>query len=88
MIRIIFICILLFVCFIVSTSLYGQEKGDVNEDGVVNIIDALMIAQYDVGLNPSGFNSTLADVNSDGQINIVDALMVAQYYVGIIATFP
>jgi len=30
--------------------LYGQEKGDVNEDGVVNIIDALKVAQYDVGI--------------------------------------
>jgi hypothetical protein len=68
--------------------LYGQEKGDVNEDGVVNIIDALMIAQYYVGLDPPGFNSTLADVNSDGVVNIVDALIVAQYDVELITTFP
>ena len=58
--------------------------GDANGDGTVNIIDALMIAQYSVGLNPAGFMAANADVNSDGQINIVDALRVAQYYVGII----
>jgi hypothetical protein len=57
--------------------LYGQEKGDVNEDGVVNIIDVLMIAQYYVGFKPPEFNSTLADVNSNGVISIVYALKVA-----------
>ena len=86
--RIIIICTLLFICLAASTSLYGQEKGDVNEDGVINIVDALMIAQYYVGLDPSGFNSAYADVNSDGSINIVDALMVAQYDVGLISSFP
>jgi len=88
MARMIFICTLLFLCFITTTSLFGQETGDVNEDGVVNIIDALMIAQYYVGLNPPGFNDTLADVNGDGSINIVDALMVAQYDVELITSFP
>jgi hypothetical protein len=86
--RIIFICILLLACTFVSTSLYGQDTGDVNEDGIVYIVDALMIAQYYVGLNPPGFNSAHADVNGDGTINIVDALLVAQYDVELITTFP
>ncbi len=63
-------------------------KGDVNGDGSITIIDALMIAQYYVGLNPSGFVSTNADVNCSGVIDIVDALTIAQYYVGLIAGFP
>lgn len=61
--------------------------GDVNSDGSINVIDALMIAQYSVGLNPANFNPAAADVSCDGTINIVDALMVAQYYVGIIVNF-
>ena len=81
------ICILLFICLMASTSLYGFEKGDVNEDSVINIIDALMIAQYYCGLTPQGFNSTLADVNSDGTISIVDALLVAQYDVQLRTAF-
>ena len=89
MTRIILICFFLLVCFTASTSLYGQETGDVNEDGVVNIVDALMIAQFYVGLiDPSALNITLADVNGDGGIDIVDALLVTQYDVGLRTSFP
>jgi hypothetical protein len=63
-------------------------KGDVNASGAVDIVDALLIAQYYVGLNPSNFNPDVADVNCSGAIDIVDALLVAQYYVGLITTFP
>ena len=61
--------------------------GDVNSDGTVNIVDALLIAQYYVGLNPANFNPDFADTNCDGSVNIVDALVIAQYYVGIITQF-
>jgi len=56
----------------------------VNNSGAVDIVDALMTAQYYVGLNPPGFNTNLADVNGDGVVNIIDALMIAQAYVGLI----
>ena len=62
-------------------------KGDVNRSGIVDIVDALIIAQAYVGLNPSGYNPACADVNCDGSITIVDALMVAQYYVELITGF-
>ena len=61
--------------------------GDVNSDGNINIIDALLTAQYYVGKNPEGFNPDAADVDENGIINIVDALIIAQYYVGLIAGF-
>jgi glucuronoarabinoxylan endo-1,4-beta-xylanase len=63
-------------------------KGDANQDGVVSIVDSLVIAQYYVGLNPSPFNASAADVNCSGVADIVDALVVAQYYVGVITSFP
>jgi hypothetical protein len=69
------------------TSVPGT-KGDVNNSGAVDIVDALLIAQYYVGLNPANFNSALADVNCSGGIDIVDALLIAQRYVGLISTFP
>lgn len=58
--------------------------GDVNSSGSVDIVDALLIAQYYVGLNPANFDPAYADVNCDGSIDIVDALLVAQYYVGLL----
>jgi len=67
---------------------YSQTitQGDVNGDGTINIIDALMTAQYSVGLNPTGFNVSAADVNCDSTVNIVDALRIAQYSVGLVTT--
>jgi hypothetical protein len=71
-----------------NTALFGQTPGDVNNNNVVDIVDALLVAQYYVGLAPSPFNTDTADVNCDNTINIVDALLVAQYYVGLIGEFP
>ena len=63
------------------------ELGDANGDGSIDIVDALLIAQYYVGLDPQGFVPGNADTNCDGSIDIVDALLVAQYYVGLIQSF-
>ncbi len=74
---------------IVSVSLIGSwDIGDVDHNSQVNIIDALLIAQYYVEQNPNPFYEEQADVNEDGSINIIDALLVAQYYVGLIPSLP
>jgi len=65
-----------------------SKKGDVNNNGAVDIIDALLVAQYYVGMNPSGFVIANGDVNCSGGVDIVDALLIAQYYVGLISAFP
>jgi hypothetical protein len=67
-------------------------KGDVNCDGLVNVVDALFVFQYDVGLR--GPSSTCppavgtlylpaCDVNGDGVCNVVDGLFIEQCDVGI-----
>jgi formylglycine-generating enzyme required for sulfatase activity len=56
--------------------------GDVNNDGIVNVIDALIIATYEINPEialPNDGHIALGDVNEDGTVNIVDALMVATY---------
>jgi hypothetical protein len=60
---------------------------DVNSNGAIDIVDALLVAQYYVGLDPSGFNQANADTNCDGCVDIVDALLTAQFYVGLIHQF-
>ncbi|MBN2535001.1 MAG: hypothetical protein JXB88_19120 [Spirochaetales bacterium] len=64
----------------------GGKIGDANNDGSIDIVDALLIAQYYVGL-PAGIVREYADTNCDRSIDIVDALLVAQYYVGLIEEF-
>jgi beta-galactosidase len=80
--------IIALLFFVTMSRMFGAALGDVNNDSSVTIVDALLIAQSYVGLNPSGFNSAYADVNCSGTIDIVDALLVAQFYVGLISSFP
>jgi peptidoglycan/xylan/chitin deacetylase (PgdA/CDA1 family) len=82
--------ILLFICIVlpVVVSAQNYSLGDTNHNGNVDIVDALLIAQYYVGLNPSGFYTSEADVNCSNDINILDALLIAQFYVGVISQFP
>jgi hypothetical protein len=82
------IAIAIIMISILPLCLFGQELGDANDNGTIDIVDALVIAQYNVGLDPAGFYPNVSDVNADGSVSIVDALLVAQYYVGLIHSFP
>ncbi|MBN1699936.1 MAG: DUF3160 domain-containing protein [Spirochaetales bacterium] len=75
-------------CCCLASGLFAQAVGDTNNDAAINIIDALLVAQFYVGLGPQGFYESAADVNDSGSIDIVDALMIARRYVGIIDSFP
>jgi DNA-binding beta-propeller fold protein YncE len=57
-------------------------EGDANGDGATNIIDAMFIAQYTVGLRTLDATQLLcADTTDDGMVNIIDAMHVAQFSV-------
>jgi photosystem II stability/assembly factor-like uncharacterized protein len=58
--------------------------GDVNGDNLINIVDALLIAQYYVGIDVAVFIEANADVDCNQVIDIVDALLIAQFYVELI----
>ncbi|NHJ49480.1 MAG: hypothetical protein FK733_16945, partial [Asgard group archaeon] len=60
---------------------------DVNSDGRLDAIDALMVAQYYVGLI-SHLDGGTGDFNDNGITDIVDALMISQAYVGLITGGP
>ena len=72
--------------------------GDVNCDDLANVVDALFILQYEVGLRidsggcplppppPDTLNVASCDANDDGLCNVVDALCILQFEVGIFVT--
>ncbi len=62
--------------------------GDVNGDGLVNSLDALIILKGDVGLDISSHcPMNCGDANGDGLVNSIDALLVLKYDVGLAISF-
>ena len=62
--------------------------GDVNNDGKVNVLDAVMVLRHDaniIKLDDSQLKA--ADVNDDGKVDVLDAVMILRYEAGIIKSF-
>jgi len=71
-----------------SFDLYVSVKGDVNEDGYVNIFDIVKIAlAYDTVIGGVGYNP-VADVNRDGYVNIFDIVIAALDFGWSCPVFP
>jgi hypothetical protein len=60
----------------------AAKLGDINGDGLVDIIDVLLIAQASVGLRPLPL-ANVGDYNGDGVVDIIDASWIPQASVGI-----
>ncbi len=86
--RIIVLSLAFFLAFVALVPLAGQTRGDVNGSGSIDIVDALLVAQYYVGLAPANFSVDAGDVNCDSSVTILDALVIARYYVGILSALP
>ncbi len=56
--------------------------GDANCDGTVNLLDAITIVNFILGLNPEPFCFNNADVNSDGVINLSDLIATVNIITG------
>ena len=57
--------VILLLIFGIS-QLFAADCGDVNNDDVVDIVDALLIAQDYVDLNPANYDPAMADENLPG----------------------
>ena len=56
------------------------KKGDVNGDGVVNSVDALIVLKQSAGIiKQDGAYSLAMDSNKDGVVNSADALLILKY---------
>ena len=52
-----------------------ESNGDVNQDGTVNILDIILVAQ---NLGQKSPSNPRVDVNKDGQVNVLDLVFVAE----------
>ena len=52
-----------------------ESSGDVNQDGIINVLDIIFVAQ---NLGQKSPSNPRVDVNKDGQVNILDLVSVAE----------
>ena len=58
---------------ITAEGIENQSSEDINRDGIVNILDLVLVAQA-IGGKPA--SNGRADVNNDGQVNVLDLVLV------------
>ena len=57
--------------------------GDVDNDGVITVLDATLVQKFGLGLEPeSELISVLADVNNDGRISVLDVTCIQKFITG------
>ena len=62
----------------------SQIKYDVNGDGHVNVLDALMTANIFIGLvQPTPSQTSAADCNDDGSIDVLDVVCILHVIIGV-----
>ena len=69
--------------YIVMLGEFSDRPGDVNNDGVLNALDASAVLKEVVGLEAVA-NPIVADFNSNGTINALDASEILKKVVGLI----
>ena len=53
------------------------RMGDINNDGVLNILDIVGVVNFVMGIStPDGLQAAVADVNEDGMINVLDVVSI------------
>ncbi len=70
---------------VLSVRRFVLPKGDVDENGAINVTDALLVCRYLAGktaLNAAQANN--ADVNLDGAVTLSDAVLICRYIAGVL----
>ena len=74
-------------CFIYAVYAPIANSGDVNGDGTVNAVDALVAMRYVLGVSTESLTPeqiAAADFNGDGAVNAVDTLLIMRFSLGLI----
>jgi len=61
----------------------GNKQGDADCNGVINVLDALMVLRYITGTNSGSCLAFLSNVDCTDGINVIDALKVLQFLSGL-----
>ena len=65
------------------------KYGDVNNDGTVDVSDAMLVCQIYLGnVTPTDAQKLAANVSGDDAVDVSDAMMICQFYLGNITEFP
>lgn len=59
----------------------NSSLGDVNKDGVVNVVDVILLRRYLVGGYEVVIDESTADMNGDGVITIADVVLLRRFLV-------
>lgn len=54
--------------------------GDADDNGVVNLTDAVVVFNYYMGSSLPKFNAVAADFDCNGSINLTDAVLIFNFY--------
>ena len=72
-----------------SSGTIAVVNGDINGDGVIDLIDARLCLQIAHGyLAPTPAQQMAADVDDDGDVDETDARILSEYIIGIRTTLP
>ncbi len=74
-----------YVDDVAYSGVYGAADGDVNNDGTVDSLDALLVLRYSLGLiDESQLDLSRGDITGDGIVDSADALMILRKATGLI----
>ncbi len=68
--------------YVVMLCEFSDRLGDMDNDGVMNVMDAAAILKDIVEIEP-GKNPLMADFNGDGKVNVMDAAAILKRIVGL-----
>ena len=68
--------------YVVMVCQFSDLPGDMNNDGMLNALDAAAVLKYVIGMETAG-NIEVSDLNGDKTINALDASAILKMAVGL-----